>query len=251
MSPVLHRAAYAALGLTDWRYDAIECDIARLPAFVGALDSAWAGLSLTMPLKRAALDVASSASDLTLAVGAANTLLPRQAGWHAENTDIHGIRAALVEGGVGGLRSAVVLGGGGTAQAALAALAALGVRTPTVLVRDEGRVGDLLAAAARLDVQPRIGPWPVELPPADLVISTVPAGAADAVASGPWLCGGSLLDVVYSPWPTPLAVGARAGGVRVIGGLSVLLHQACAQVELMTGHTAPIEQMRAALTAAL
>lgn len=252
LSPALHRAAYEALGLGQWRYDALECDEERLPALLAGLtdtDGTWAGLSLTMPLKRAALELSSSAAKSAKAVGAANTLLPRDGGWHAENTDVAGLRTALAEAGVRQVRRAVVLGAGGTAQAALAALAAFGERAPTVFVREPARTADLMAAAERLGVHPAVRRWPAVLDPEwDVLISTVPAGAADGLASGPWPSAGVLLDVVYAPWPTAAALGARAAGVRaVVGGAEVLLHQAAAQVELMTGQAAPLAAMRAAL----
>ena len=60
-----------------------------------------------------------------------------------------------------------------------------------------------------------------------------------------------MLDVVYAPWPTPFAAGAAAAGCRLVSGLAVLLHQAVAQVELMTGRAGPVEAMRAALDAAV
>lgn len=249
LSPALHRAAYAALGLAQWRYDAVECDELRLPALLAGLDGTWAGLSLTMPLKRAALELSTSASAAARSIGAANTLVPRDGGWHAENTDVAGIRAALVGAGVTQVRRGVVLGAGGTAQAALAALAALGELAPTVLVRDPARAAELAVAAQRLGVHPVVRRWPVVLPADwDVLVATVPAGAADVLADGPWPVAGVLLDVVYSPWPTALAAGAGAAGVRaVVGGGEVLLHQAAAQVLLMTGLVAPLAAMRAAL----
>ncbi|MBA2416662.1 MAG: shikimate dehydrogenase [Geodermatophilaceae bacterium] len=257
LSPVLHRAAYTALGLHDWRYDLVDCDEAALPAFVDGLGPEWVGLSLTMPLKRVALEVADEVSDVTTGIGAANTLVFTGAGdrlhRRAENTDVLGITAALVEAGLDRVRNAVILGAGGTAQSALAALRELGESEPTVLVRDPARTTDLRKAADRMGVRPTIrGGLPeVSLPKADLVLSTLPSGAADSMAAGPWGAGAVVLDVVYAPWPTPFAVAAAAAGCRVVSGLAVLLHQAVAQVELMTGHRAPVEAMRAALDAAV
>jgi shikimate dehydrogenase len=169
----------------------------------------------------------------------------------AYNTDVAGIVTAVREAaggaGPGWPGSAVVLGAGGTAQAALAALAELGVTEPTVLVRDPARAGELRAAAGRLGVRPAVrAGLPGPIPPADLVVSTLPAGAADRLDPP----GTVLLDVVYSPWPTPLATAARARGATVISGLAMLLHQAAAQVTLMTGRAAPLGAMRAALDAA-
>jgi shikimate dehydrogenase len=253
LSPVLHAAAYAALGLGGWRYDRFECDEESLPAFVGALTPEWAGLSLTMPLKRVALVVADEVAPLAAAVGAANTLLLGDRPRRAENTDVPGIVAALREAGVTRVERGVVLGAGGTALAALAALRELGESDPVVLVRDPSRAGDLRAAADRLGVRPRIvGGLPdVPLPEADLVISTLPSGAADGLTATRWAPGSAVLDVVYAPWPTPFAASALAGGARVVSGLAMLLHQAAAQVELMTGRRpAPIEAMRTALESA-
>jgi shikimate dehydrogenase len=244
LSPVLHTAAYGALGL-DWAYTAIDCGEDELPGLLAGLGPDWAGLSLTMPLKRAALAAADEVDPLAAAVGAANTLVLGERR-RAYNTDVAGIAAALQEAGLSAPGSAVVLGAGGTAQAALAALAALGLGRCVVLVRDTARAGELRATAARLgvEVELRAGlPGPV--PAADLVISTLPAGAADGLRPPP---GAVVLDVVYPPWPTPFAAGA---GGAVVSGLAMLLHQAAAQVQLMTGRPAPVEVMRAALAAAV
>lgn len=250
LSPVLHRAAYAALGLDGWRYDAHECTEQELAGFVGELGPEWAGLSLTMPLKRVALAVADEVSPLAAATGAANTLVLGPAGRRADNTDVAGIVAAL-DGAAG---RAVVLGAGGTAQAALAALRELGVEDVTVLVRSAARAGELRAAAERLAVAPVIratltDPAPV-LPPAEIVVCTLPAGAADRLG-GHVLPSATVLDVVYAPWPTRFAAAAAARGARVVSGLAMLLHQAVAQVELMTGRPGPVDAMRAALDAAV
>lgn len=254
LSPTLHRAAYAALGLTGWRYDAVDCDETALPAFVSQLVPEWVGLSLTMPLKRVALTVADEFSPLASAVGAANTLVLGPGGRRrAENTDVAGILAALRETGFDRIDAAVILGAGGTAQAALAALREFGERAPRVVVRDPNRTAELRATAERLGVQPMIrGGLPdMALPAADVVISTLPPGAADALRSQQWISRPLVLDVVYAPWPTALASSAIAAGCRTVSGLTVLLHQALAQVELMTGRRAPIAPMRAALDAAI
>ncbi len=243
LSPALHTAAYAALGL-DWAYTAVDCGEAELPGLVAGLGPEWAGLSLTMPLKRAALAVATAVDPLAAAVGAANTLVLRDGARVAYNTDVAGIVAALREAGVTRPASAVVLGAGGTARAALAALGALGVTEPVVLVRSPARAAELRAAADRLGVAADVrAGLPGPVPPADVLVSTLPAGAADGlVPTAP-----VVLDVVYAPWPTPFAAAAPG---TVVSGLAMLLHQAAAQVTLMTGRAAPLGAMRAALDAA-
>lgn len=246
LSPVLHAAAYAELGLDGWVYTAHECTEAELAGFVDGLDASWAGLSLTMPLKRVALDVATEVSPLAAAIGAANTLVLLGGRRHADNTDVAGLVGAI--GPVSG--RAVVLGAGGTAQAALAALRDLGIDEVDVLVRDLARTAELRATAERLGAAPRLhadlaapGRY---VDGADVVVSTLPAGAADHV-----VCrgAGTVLDAVYAPWPTRFA--AQAAGARVVSGMDMLLHQAVRQVELMTGRPGPLEAMRAALDAAV
>lgn len=249
-SPLLHRAALSALGLSGWRYDAIETDEAGLRPLLARLGPDWAGLSVTMPCKRAALAAASHASDLAVAVGAANTLLNRREGWYADNTDVAGIVAALAEAGVGDAPDAVVLGAGGTAVAALAALAMLGVRRPRVRVRSSARAEALCDAAKRIGSSPRLseGGLTADVLDTPLLISALPAHAADPLAQLPWPArSGVVFDVLYDPWPSALAAAAVESGRTVVGGLHLLLHQAERQVELFTGQPAPSAQMRSAL----
>ena len=257
LSPVLHGAAYQALDLHGWHYDKIECDEPGLSRLVDSMGPEWAGLSLTMPLKRVALTVADEVSPLAEAVGAANTLVFPAAGpaggRQAYNTDVAGMVSALKEAGLARVDQAVILGAGGTAQGALAAVRELGHQSPTVLVRNLARTGELRETAERLGMRPTISAGLIEepLPAADLVISTLPGGAADPLSSTRWQPGTTVLDVVYAPWPTPFAGSALAAGCAVVSGLSVLLHQAVAQVELMTGRPGPVEAMRTALVAAV
>ena len=217
----------------------------------------WAGLSLTMPLKRVALTVADEVSPLAEAVGAANTLVFPPAGpaggRRADNTDVAGMVSALREAGLARVEQAVILGAGGTAQSALAAVRELGHHSPTVLVRNLARTGELRETAERLGMRPTIsdGLFTEPLPAADLVISTLPGGAADPLSATRWKPDTMVLDVVYAPWPTPFASSALAADCPVVSGLTVLLYQAVAQVELMTGHPGPVEAMRTALVAAV
>jgi shikimate dehydrogenase len=205
-----------------------------------------------MPLKRAALDLAAVAGERASQAGAANTLLPMGSGsWRADNTDVAGILGALAEGEVSP-SSVALLGAGGTASAGLVALRELGVASCLVLVRDPARTGQLRVTAeragVRIDVR-RLGTLDV-LHSIDLIISTLPRGAADPLAAWPWPRGVTLLDVVYEPWPTALAEAIGRRGGRTIGGHLMLLHQAAEQVRLMTNRPAPVEAMRTALTLA-
>ena len=260
LSPALHRAAYQALGLAGWSYQAIECDEAGLPGLLAGCGPDWAGLSLTMPLKRAVLPLLDHTDPVAVEAGAANTVVFGDSGRSGYNTDVPGMIAALAGAGLAGNGlaadrcSALSLGAGATACSALAASRGLGLTVVTVAARDHARAGDLRAAAGRLGMSVHLTGYGLVAGHPDLVISTVPAGAADPVAER--IADGALrprflLDVVYHRWPTPLAVAAAAAGAAVAGGFELLLHQAAGQVELMTGQPAPLAAMRAAGLAAL
>ena len=250
LSPLLHRTAYAALGL-ERTYEAIDCGVDELAGVLFAR-AGWAGFSCTMPLKHAVLDIADEVAPLARAVGCANTLVPAEGGgWIADNTDVAGIVASLAEFAVAP-SSVTVLGAGGTAQAVIAALLALGVAQCTVLVRDPARAGAATSTAERLGIGVTVealAPGAAALG-ADLVVSTLPPRAADGLAAFAWTNRQAVLDVAYDPWPSALAAAASAAGARVISGALMLLHQAAVQVALMTGEQAPVDEMRDALRAA-
>jgi shikimate dehydrogenase len=253
LSPALHTAGYRALGLEHWTYAAHEVRAAELAGFVAGLDDSWRGLSLTMPLKEVAFDVASSVTETARVTGAVNTLVRRpDGGWDAHNTDVPGIEGALAGVEHGG--EAVLLGGGATARSAIVALAGLGVEHVTLAVRSEPRAETLrLAVHAGMAVTPvRLDTWG-EHWAGGLVVSTLPPEGARAAATalGGRRRHGTLMDVVYADWPTPLAVAADAAGADVISGLDMLVHQAAEQFRLFTGEAAPVQAMYAAGRAAL
>ena len=259
LSPVLHAAAYDALGLTDWHYSAVQCAESELLVTLHRLDDeGLAGVSLTMPLKRAVLPMLARADRLVDDVGAANTVLfGGVAGeWWGANTDVGGLVAALRHHGISKPPQRVcVLGGGATAASTLAALRDLGVPAAVVVVRRPESTAELLDAAARLQVAVDVLPWADAagvVSSSDLVVATTPAGATDGLAALVTPRGDALLfDVVYSPWPTELAAAWQRAGGRVAGGLDLLVEQAALQVKLMTGRDAPVDAMRAAGRAAL
>ncbi|HZZ47428.1 MAG TPA: shikimate dehydrogenase [Pseudonocardia sp.] len=247
-SPALHRAAYAALGLSGWTYTAIECDEAALPDLVDGLGPEWVGLSVTMPGKRAALSRADVRTERARAVESANTLVRLPDGrWQADCTDIDGVSGALrARGWVRATTErALLLGAGATASAAVAGLADLGIRHVTLMVRRPERAEGTATVARRLGLDVDVVTWDPALPLAgevDVVVSTVPAGVADAAA--PAAARASMvLDVVYHPWPTPMAQAVLAAGGQLATGLDMLLHQAFGQVEQFTGMPAPREVM--------
>lgn len=250
LSPVLHRAAYAELGLTPWSYDSFEVAEAQLPAFLTGLDPSWAGLSLTMPLKRAVIPLLDAVSETAASVEAVNTVVIDGDGRRTgDNTDIPGMLAALRERGITAVESAAVLGAGATASSALAALSRLCTGPVTAYVRSAARAAEMRGWGERLGVDVRTADWSeaADALTAPLVIATTPAGATDALAARIPGSPGTLFDVLYDPWPTALAAAWSARGGPVVGGLDLLVHQAALQVELMTGRApAPLAVMRKA-----
>ncbi|MFI1519747.1 shikimate dehydrogenase [Kitasatospora cineracea] len=256
LSPALHNAGYAALGLDGWQYGRHEVDESTLAAFVTALDPAeWAGLSLTMPLKRAIRPLLDTVSDTARAVDAVNTVvLDRDGRRHGDNTDVPGLVNALRERGVERVESAAVLGAGATASSALAALAQVCDGEVTAYVRSAGRAAEMRELGERLGVPVRTADWADGARALDgpLTVSTTPVGATDGFAAQLTAVPGVLFDVLYHPWPTALAAACLERGGTVLGGLDLLVHQAVLQFERFTGvERGPLAAMRAAGEAAL
>jgi shikimate dehydrogenase len=247
---VLHRAAYRELGLEDWSYDRFEVDEEALPRFVEALGPEWAGLSLTMPLKRAVIPLLDSVSDTAASVEAVNTVVFDKDGRRlGDNTDIPGMVAALRERGIEQVGSAAILGAGATASSALAALARICTGEVVAYVRSEARAAEMRRWGERLEVDVRTADWSLadRALRAPLVVATTPAGTTDALAAAVPERPAALFDVLYDPWPTALAARWSMYGGAVISGLDLLVHQAVLQVEQMTGRApAPVDAMRTA-----
>jgi shikimate dehydrogenase len=264
-SPVMHTAALEELGLAgEWSYEAIELSPDEFPHTVRRLpEDGFAGINVTVPHKVAALELATSASPSARAIGAANTLSFTGGEIAAENTDATGILAALPGGADG--RRALVLGAGGSARAAVWALAGAGAgvwivnRTP-----EKAR-----AVAAELGVGEALEPAEVDVSAFDIVLNATTIGL-DAAGSAPrervgddpdrgladlkalgvdadcLRAGTVLVDLVYGTVETPLAAAARARGVEVVDGLEVLVRQGAESLRIWTGMDPPIATMRRA-----
>ena len=182
LSPVLHRAAYAALGL-DWTYDRVDVTGTTLAAFLDSLDESWVGLSLTMPLKRDVLPLLDEIDDVARATGAVNTVLLDGGRRRGTNTDVAGLvvgprRARRRSRSVGRARRP-----GATARSAVAALARRGTTGVTAYARRPEAAADLVATAEAVGVALEVRPWAAASDGlgADVVVSTVVAGAADVL----------------------------------------------------------------------
>ena len=242
LSPAMHNAGF----------DAIGRDALYLPLEAADVDDFWAfaermrlrGASVTAPCKQQVLAGLAAREPLVEKVGAANTLRACADGWHGRNTDVPGLLQPL-EGRIAldGCRAAV-LGAGGVARAAAVALGARGARV-SVCARNRERAADVarLVGGAAAPLPPRPGSW-------DLLVNTTPLGTWPDVDGTP-LPGGPfdgqvVYDLVYNPRETRLLAEARAAGCTTIGGLPMLVAQACRQFEWWTGSAAPAAVMRQA-----
>lgn len=251
LSPVLQGAAARELGL-DWRYERRLVAAGELAGFVDVLDGSWLGLSVTAPLKAEARALAVGVDARAELTGAVNTLLlggqPR--GW---NTDVGGIVHAFTDAGVGSIVTGAIAGAGGTALAAVVALAELGAGTVVVGLRTSAKGAALHALGERLGVEVTLQPLDEPLPAVDAAVSTLPAGAdvVPAFTHPP----ARLLDADYAR-----AEGSRylvgLGAERVIDGREMLLGQAVLQARIFAlGEVeAPLdheERVMAAMRAAM
>lgn len=284
LSPVLHNAAYAALGLDNWHYGRAQVSEGDLAGFLRNLDDSWRGLSLTMPLKRTIIPFGVPADRWVRLLGVSNTAVfdwsrpntqdDRMPAITLHNTDVHGIVDALTDArdttAVHSGQTALVIGNGNTARSAVAAIASMGVRHIDVAARHEAKTAPLIELGERLKVS--VASVPLEsvadrAPGHGFVISTLPAHAADAIADeiakgNPADAAapeglGTLLDVIYDPRPTRLMQVWQAKGGVAVGGQEMLLRQAVPQVAFMTGlavedvQSRAFDAMRTALYAAL
>ena len=255
LSPAMHNAAFGALGL-DWVYVAFEVPPGAVgAALTGMRTLGLGGLSVTIPHKASALAEVDEASEAARAVGAVNTVVPVGGGrLRGENTDGAGFLASLGdEGFEPGGRTCAVLGAGGAARAVVHALASAGAAEVVVVNRTPARGEE---AAALAGAAGRLG-TAGDVPSVDLVVNATPLGLAGGdpamLPVDPALLrpGQLLVDLVPNPAVTPLMRAAAEGGLRVAGGLGMLVHQGALAFELWTGRPAPLDVMRAAAAAAL
>jgi shikimate dehydrogenase len=274
LSPAMHNAAIAALGL-DWAYLALPVAAADLAVVLQGLEAIdCRGLNVTLPHKQAAAVLAQELTPLARRLGAVNTLVRRDGGgWLGHNTDVEGFLAPLRSLAA---REALVLGCGGSARAVVAGLVELGLGRIRVAGRDSTRLGQFLASCA--DWAPGLEPlaWgpgaagepdPLAeaLAGADLVVNTTPLGMASgrdpaAAARSPLdpaqvallRPDATVYDLIYIPRPTTLLRLAGERGCRTLDGLEMLVQQGAASLRLWSGRPdVPVIAMRDAALARL
>ncbi|MEO1002138.1 MAG: shikimate dehydrogenase [Cyanobacteria bacterium J06638_7] len=271
LSPVMHNAALASLGL-DWVYLALPAPAAQLAAVLeglAALDCR--GLNVTIPHKQAVAALCRELTPLAARLGAVNTLVPRAGGgWLGANTDVEGflapLRAAGGEAWSG--RRAVVLGCGGSARAAVAGLVQLEMETITVAARRAEAAAAFVADCRSWAPQLQGLAWPQlagALADAALVVNTTPVGMAAGGDPGSarrcplsahelaaLTSGATVYDLIYTPRPTALLRAAAERGCRGLDGLEMLVQQGAAALRLWSGRAdVPLAAMRSAAATAL
>lgn len=219
-SPAIHSAIFSELGESH-SYERFEV-AEDLKGFLSNLGDEWAGFSVTMPLKELALDLGQRADFVAIQAQAANTLIRVGDGWDAYNTDVFGIHKSL-EGKK--FSSVAILGTGATARSAIVAMLEAG-KNVSVWGRDKQKVARLVA---EFEISAIEKLHTALSQPA--VISTVVAGALDDQLKTEYK--GILLDIVYHPWPTKLAL--HFPEKNRISGLEMLLWQAIGQQRLFHG----------------
>jgi shikimate dehydrogenase len=257
----MQTAALEELGLArEWSYEAIDLAPERLERGVRALPGeGFVGANVTIPHKQAALAVADQASPAASQIGAANTLSFADGEIRAENTDAPGLLAALPSSPAG--KRALVLGAGGSARAAVWALAGEGARVD-VWNRTAGRadrlVRDLAGAGDGTEAEGRIAPVAAEQVGTvayELIVNCTAVGLAGAgedpfeelpIDPGRFGDRSTLVDLVYGGGETALVREARGRGATVVDGLEVLVRQGAESLRIWTGLDPPIEVMRAA-----
>lgn len=248
LSPALHNAAFAALGL-DWVYVALPVPAGRGQAAVAAVaDLGIRGLSVTMPHKAPAALACHRLTPVAERLGVANTVINADGLLVGDNTDGPGFVDSLLEQGWSPAgKRCLVLGAGGAARAVVLALAEAGARSVWVVARQHER-----AVEASRFAGPAGSPGSVDSAgEADLVVNATPVGmdsdelpfGLDPERLGP---GQLVADLIYAPFATPLIRVARQRGAQATNGLGMLIHQAARQFKAWTGQEAPLEAMSAA-----
>ena len=236
-SPAMHRAAYAAIGFAA-DYDRTEVAAGRLADYLAASPARRRGVSVTMPLKREAWLAAADRDRAAELTGVANTLVrSSDGGLRGANTDVQGIVGAVRGAGERDVRHVLVLGAGATATSAVVAAVSLGAESLTLAARSPERAADVASLARSLGLAVAVvGLDGVVDERASVVVTTLPGGVdLPALPHAALREGTVLLDVAYSPWPSPLVSAGLAGGATVVHGLAMLVHQAAQQVRLFSG----------------
>ena len=263
LSPAMHNAAFAALGL-DWVYVPLPVYPDHMgEALRGLRALGFAGANVTVPHKQAALNHLDEVSHAAQVIGAANTIIVRDGSLHGDNTDAVGFIASLAGAGFEPAGTyCALLGAGGAARAVAHALADAGAMQVCIYNRDVSRARKLCRDMAKFHSNVRFEPASLDeisviSDETDLLINATSLGMWPHTEASPWprelpIPGHlTVCDLVYNPQETLLLTQARSVGAEIVDGLGMLIHQGAAAFELWTGQAAPVAEMRAACLEAL
>src|SRR5262245_38874136 len=250
LSPAIHNAAFAALGM-DWVYVPLAVPPRHLAGAIGGLHAlGFAGANVTMPYKTEAAELVDACSEEARALRAVNTIVVGAEGVSGHNTDALGFERFLREdaGFDPSGRSALVFGAGGAARACALALARGGLAVLAVAVRDPTRAEDLRSVLGGFGTDLTVvTAGEAGLMESDLIVNATPLGAhGEALPLPPIGPAVTVVDLLYRPSVTPLQIEAREAGCVVFGGLGLLLRQAALSFEAWTAQAAPLPVMSAA-----
>ena len=258
LSPRMHNAAFAALGMADWRYDAMSIppDILRY-GIREPKNHGYIGINVTVPHKEAVMQYVRP-DDKARAIGAVNTIdFRRDAG---TNTDADGFIDDLRANDIPiKNQRALVLGAGGAARAAVYGLAREGAAVG-IVNRTKSRAEHLAARlkraagieGLRVMTLDEAADWGMSL-----VVNCTSVGLHPHIGHSPWIHGVpfpdgvTVYDMVYRPANTALMQQCAAHGGRAVGGLGMLARQGAIAFELWTGVKPPIDVMMKSLQDAL
>jgi shikimate dehydrogenase len=254
----MQSAALAALGLAGWDYTALAVPPEGLAQMVARLrEAGFAGANVTVPHKQAVVGLLDGVTPVAAAIGAVNTIVKQDGRLLGHNTDAAGLLADLYAHDVHvSKRPALVVGAGGSARAAVAALAGVGAHLRVIARRPEQVEALRPLAALEAFEWTELG-WLRASDGAALIVNTTPLGMTPNVDASSWPASvpfppdGFVYDLVYNPPETVLVRQARAAGLRAATGLGMLVEQGALALELWTGMTAPRAVMRAAAEARL
>lgn len=248
-SPLIHNSAFAAEGVTDAVYVALEIPKDRVSEFLSSttLGAKISGMSVTIPHKEEALALASDVHHVCASIGAANTLVRIDGGWYASNTDwvgvVDSIDAAAKRAGVNGSAFegsiADVLGAGGAAKAAVYGAIERGASKVRVFNRTVSRAEELVKMIGdeRVEVGSALG----EGVDSGVLLNTTSVGMVPDVDASPVPDAAVLpsyrvvFDAVYTPRDTRLLRDAEEAGCAPAEGIDMFVSQAVLQYLLFTG----------------
>jgi shikimate dehydrogenase len=263
LSPAMHHAAFAELGL-DWSYVPLPVYPDHVGEAVRGVQAlGFAGANVTVPHKQAVLAYLDEVSRAAQVIGAVNTIVVRDGALYGDNTDAAGFIASLHETGFHPAGTyCALLGAGGAARAVAHALADAGALQVCIYNRTFSRARDLCRDMAKFHSHVRFEPASLSDVAAigedtDLVVNTTSVGMWPDTEASPWPgelpipAHPTVCDLVYNPQETVFLTQARAAGAETVGGLGMLVYQGAAAFEMWTGRPAPVDIMREACLRAL